>query len=81
MTEPLIRAHVAHIKRLEEKGQYVLGGPFQDHNGGMMIIKAESLKAAKEIAQNDPFVKEGVENCDVRIWELSCAENNHLGMG
>lgn len=81
MTEAVIRAHVAHLKRLDAEGRLVLCGPFKDHKGGMVIVKAESYAAAKEIAEADPFVKEGVETYELRTWELSCEENNHLGMG
>lgn len=80
-TEALIRAHVAHLKELDQQGKYVLGGPFQDYKGGMMIIKAASYEEAKRIAERDPFITEGYETYELRTWELSCAENNHLGMG
>lgn len=81
MTESIVRSHVAHLKGLDEKGQLVLCGPFKDYKGGMIVIKAASLEAAREVAENDPFVKEGVETYELRAWELSCKENNHLGMG
>lgn len=48
---------------------------------GMIIIKSESLEEAKKIAHSDPFVKSGVRTCEVRSWQLSCQQNNHLGMG
>lgn len=79
MTEAMVRAHVAHLKSLGEK--YVLGGPFKDYKGGMYVIQAASIEAAKEIAEADPFIKEGVESYELRTWELSTAENNHMGMG
>ncbi len=81
MSEPVIRAHVEHLKRLDDKGLLVLCGPFKDDKGGMVILRAASHEAAKEIAEADPFVKEGVETYELNTWELSCAENNHLGMG
>lgn len=80
-TEAHIRDHVQFLKNLEDTGQLELCGPFIDHKGGMVIIKAESLDKAKEIAHSDPFVKSGVRSCEVRSWQLSCKENNHLGMG
>ena len=81
MTEALVRKHVAHLKELDRQGRLVLCGPFQDHKGGMVIIKAASLDEARKTAEADPFVQEGVETYDIRIWELSCAANNHMGMG
>jgi uncharacterized protein YciI len=80
-TETHIRDHVQFLKKLDESGQLELCDPFIDHQGGMVIIKATSLEEAKEIALSDPFVKSGVRNCEIRSWQLSCEENNHLGMG
>ncbi len=81
LTEDLIRAHVNHLKELDEKGQLVLCGPFIDYKGGMIIIQAKSYEEAKEIAERDPFIQAGVETYELRTWELSCKENNHMGMG
>lgn len=81
MTEALIRAHVEHLKKLDAERRLVLCGPFKDHPGGMVVVKAASKEEARAVAEADPFVKEGVETYELRTWELSCAENNHLGMG
>lgn len=81
LTEPLIREHVKFLKKLDEKRKLVLCGPFKDYHGGMIIIRANSLEEAKTIAEQDPFVLNGVESYELRTWEISCEENNHLGMG
>lgn len=81
ITEELIRAHVDHLKRLDQQGQLVISGPFLDYEGGMVIIKAASLDEAKVIAESDPFIKEGADTYELRTLEISCEENNHLGMG
>ncbi len=81
LSEDIIRAHVAHLKRLDAKGVLELCGPFSDNNGGMVILKACSSEDAIEIAESDPFVKEGYETHELRKWEISCEENNHMGMG
>ncbi|MEM2954290.1 MAG: nitroreductase family protein [Candidatus Bathyarchaeia archaeon] len=78
ITEELIKAHVAHLEQLEEKGQMVLAGPFTDHNGGMIIIRAESFEEAKAIAESDPFVKSGVESCELRTLQLSFPKSYKL---
>lgn len=81
LNEQIIRQHVAHLRKLDQQGRLVLCGPFTDYKGGMIIIRAESLEEARSIAASDPFVKEGYENFELRTLELSCEENNHLGMG
>lgn len=79
--EATIRDHVGYLRRLDREGALVMCGPFTDHAGGLVIVKAASKEDAARIAEADPFVKSGVRSFEVRTWELSCEENNHLGMG
>lgn len=81
LTPDLIRAHVAHLQRLDEQGRLVLCGPFADGEGGMVIVRAASLEEARSIAEADPFVASGAETCQVRQWALSNRANNHMGFG
>lgn len=80
-TEEAIRAHVRHLERLEAEGRLVLSGPFADGEGGTVIIRAESLEAARAVAEADPFVALGFEEFTVRELHLSCGANNHMGFG
>ncbi|RKZ18783.1 hypothetical protein DRQ50_03460 [bacterium] len=80
-TKELIRAHVSYLKELDLQGTLVLAGPFVDRAGGMLIIRADSMDEARTIADRDPFVTAGDSVAEVRGWLLSCAGNNHLGMG
>jgi uncharacterized protein YciI len=81
MSEDIIREHVKYLKNLDRDGKLILCGPFKNYNGGMVIINAASIDEAEQIAKNDPFVKSRIETYEIREWELSCEENNHLGMG
>jgi len=63
--------HVAYLEGLGER--LVLAGPFLDDNekpcGSLVIIKAESLEDAKEIAGRDPYVGAGLfASSEVRRW-------------
>ena len=78
MTPALIRAHVDHLRQLDARGQLELCGPFVA-SGGMVILKGVDAEEARAIAEADPFVSSGVETYTVRQWQLSCAENDHLG--
>ncbi|TCJ02813.1 YciI family protein [Cytobacillus praedii] len=81
LTEPVIRKHISFLRKLEEKNQLVLCGPFLDYKGGMVIIRAESMEEAKAVAESDPFITSGLESYEIRTMEVSSEENNHLGMG
>ena len=80
-TEDLIRAHVSYLKDLDNQMRLVLCGPFSDFAGGMVIVKADSLEHAEELANKDPFVIQNKRSYSIKTLELSCEENNHLGMG
>lgn len=73
-----INKHVEHLKRLDEKGQLVLCGPFKDYDGGIIILKTESLEAAKMIAESDPFITEEFSTYELRTLELANKENHYL---
>lgn len=76
-----IRAHVAWLRSLQAAGALELAGPFADGSGGMVILRAETAAEAETIARSDPFVRSGLRRLELRVWELSCEENNHMGMG
>jgi len=69
--------HLQYQIGLEKKGILFGAGPFfaeneSDWNGeGMVIIRAESLKAAQEIAAQDPMHQCGARSFKVRPWLLN----------
>ena len=74
----VINMHVEHLKRLDESDQLVLCGPFTDFDGGIVIIRAESIEEAKIIAESDPFIAEGFSTYELRTLELADKENQYL---
>jgi uncharacterized protein YciI len=38
----------------------VLAGPFTDQAGSLIIIEADSLEKARQIAANDPYTVHGI---------------------
>ena len=71
----VIKKHVEHLKRLNKSDQLVLCGPFTDYDGGIVIIKTESIEEAKIIAESDPFITEGFSTYELRTLELADNEN------
>ena len=80
-TFDVIKKHAEHLKKLDNNGQLVLCGPFQDYDGGIVILISESIEDAKIIAESDPFITDGFSTYELRTLELSSKENNHLGVG
>jgi uncharacterized protein YciI len=56
--------HLAHIAPLAEAGRVRFGGPLIDERGdpcgSLVIFEADDLASAKNVAENDPYLLEGV---------------------
>lgn len=68
--------HIAYQLELERKGILFAAGPIVDENGqsqghGMIVIRAKNMKAAKRIADNDPFHKLGYRKYTIRAWMVN----------
>ena len=61
-------AHLKYLDDLHKQDKVVLAGPFTDKKGGMVIYKAESFDAAKELAEKDPAVVEKARTLELREW-------------
>ena len=58
---PTVRpAHLENLKPLIDQGRLIIGGPFSDGSGSLMIVEMEDEATAREFAQNDPYTKQGV---------------------
>jgi uncharacterized protein len=58
---PKVRpAHLENLKPLVEKGKMLIGGPFTDGSGSLMVVDFDSEHEAVEFAHSDPYVTQGV---------------------
>jgi uncharacterized protein YciI len=58
---PTVRpAHLENLKPLIDQGRLIIGGPFTDGSGSLMIVEMENEAEAVEFIRNDPYVKHGV---------------------
>ncbi|WP_243298426.1 YciI family protein [Bacillus litorisediminis] len=62
--------HLEYLENLKEQGKVYLKGPFTDGAGGLVIYKADSLEEAKQLAENDPYVKLGVRRLELHEWSI-----------
>ena len=49
-SDETVASHISYVRSLDDLGKLVLAGPFKGFPGGMVIVRAESAEAAKEIA-------------------------------
>lgn len=69
--QPGVDQHIQYMAGIMDGGQLVMGGPFLDDSGGMMIMRAENLEAAQEVATADPGVQSGLLQVEVKPWMVA----------
>lgn len=58
---PAVRpAHLENLEPLVTSGRVVVGGPFTDGSGSLIVADFENEAAARAFAQSDPYVTRGV---------------------
>lgn len=63
----IIPAHIKYWK--DSKPINYSGGPFADRSGGLILLEAENIETATELAMNDPFVvREAIETKWIKEW-------------
>lgn len=65
--QPGVEHHVEYMRSLDQRGVMVLGGPFLDGTGGMVVLEA-SIDEARQLANEDPSLELGLLEVDVRPW-------------
>jgi len=69
--------HLAYQAKLERDGALAFAGPMSDESGeqmqgmGMMIYRAESLDAARALAEADPMHARGARSYTLRRWMIN----------
>ncbi|MGH7246848.1 MAG: YciI family protein [Pseudomonadota bacterium] len=69
--------HLEYQRELERRGVIVAAGPLSDEQGwswtgkGMIILRAESLAAARAIADADPMHRDGVRSYEILPWLMN----------
>ena len=63
--------HERFIDDLVDGGTVVMGGPFSDFSGSMLIVEGLAPDDVRRLLDADPFVQNGVfEVDDVRAWTV-----------
>lgn len=69
--QPYWDEHAAFMDRLFENGMVVLGGPFADGTGSLVIVEAESERELADLFASDPFAVHGIfAFSSLKQWHL-----------
>ncbi len=64
-------AHERFVDDLVDRRTVVMGGPFSDFSGSMILVEGLGAAEARRLVDDDPFVRNGVfEVDDVRAWTI-----------
>ncbi|SDL02203.1 YciI family protein [Aliiruegeria lutimaris] len=73
----MLPSHLAYQAELEAAGKLAFAGPVSDESGeelhgeGMIIYRAESLEAARALAEADPMHSNGTRRYELRRWLIN----------
>jgi uncharacterized protein len=59
-----------YLRDQGKKGNIVMAGRYPDGHGGIVVWKVDSLEKAKSLADDDPFVKEGLISFELNEWKV-----------
>ena len=69
--QPYWEQHATFMDRLFENGMVVLGGPFADATGSLVIVEAESEHEVADLFAHDPFAVHGIfALCSLKQWQI-----------
>lgn len=68
MAQQDMRPHGGYMRQLLEQGTLVAGGGFTDRDGGMAIVRAADMEAARALLAADPAIASGVFVADCMAW-------------
>jgi uncharacterized protein YciI len=68
--EQPLQAHLAYMKNLSAQSILLLGGPFTDDTGGLIVVAVDSLEEANALINKDPAVQEQIMCAEAHPWKL-----------
>ena len=64
-------AHREYLTGVVKAGGLVVGGPYLDDSGAIIIYEAQSQEEAEKLLRDDPFAKQGVfVSWTLRPWKV-----------
>lgn len=69
--------HVPFINALIDNGFIMMGGPFDDDGGALLIVRAADESEVRARMETDPFYRNGILHLDwIKRWTIYIDERN-----
>lgn len=78
--QPLFREHAEYLKSFVKSGKNYMSGPWRDDPGGLTLLRVKTDEEAQAILDNDPMVKAGVLDGEIRAW-IVLMDGSMMGQG
>ncbi len=69
VSEQPLKEHVDYLLGLHERGELLMGGPFSDSSGGLVLLEVDGIDKARRIVSEDPAIVEEILTAEVYEWE------------
>jgi uncharacterized protein YciI len=67
--QPFWDEHARFMDALFEEGSIIMGGPFADRTGSLVVVEAESAEQVRAMFRSDPWTEQDVlVVADVKEW-------------
>lgn len=63
-----LKTHVDYLVGLHRIGKVLMGGPFGDGSGGLVVFVADDIVDVNKLVSRDPAVAEGILVASVKNW-------------
>ncbi len=64
-----LKEHLEYMLALHERGELVMGGPFSDSSGALVLLEVDGIDKARGLVSEDPAIVEEVLTADVYEWD------------
>ena len=68
--QPGITEHMQYVDSIAGKNGKILGGSFTGENGGAALWFGKTKEQVQQIVSNDPSVRSGLQNADIKEWTI-----------
>lgn len=63
--------HARFVDQLVEEGFIMMGGPFEDEGGSLLIVNARDKTEVRERMKNDPWLMHGIlKQESIKRWQI-----------
>ena len=63
-----LKTHVDYLIELHRNGRVIMGGPFGDGSGGLVVFAADDIVDVNDVVSRDPAIAAGILVASVKHW-------------